>query len=59
MIVEIALCVGAVAFAVLVGSLVPLLMQLRKPVAEAEYLLARMSGELRCCSRRCGRRRRT
>ena len=29
MIVEIALCVGAVALAVLVGSLVPLLIQLR------------------------------
>ena len=46
MIVEIALCVGAVAFAVLVGSLVPLLIQLRKPVAESEYLLARMNAEL-------------
>ena len=46
MIVEIALCVGAVAFVVLVGSLVPLLMQLRKPVAESEYLLARMNAEL-------------
>jgi len=31
---------------VLVGSLVPLLMQLRKPVAESEYLLARMNAEL-------------
>jgi uncharacterized protein YoxC len=46
MIVEIALCVGAVAFVVLVGSLVPLLMQLRKPVAESEYLLDRMNAEL-------------
>jgi uncharacterized protein YoxC len=46
MIVEIALCVGAVAFAVLVGSLVPLLMHLRKPVAESEYLLARLNAEL-------------
>ena len=46
MIVEIALCVGAVALVVLVGSLVPLLMQLRKPVAESEYLLARMNAEL-------------
>lgn len=33
MIVEIAVCVGAGALAVLVGSLVPLLIQLRKPVA--------------------------
>ena len=46
MIVEIAVCVGAVALAVLVGSLVPLLIQLRKPVAESENLLVRMNAEL-------------
>ena len=46
MIVEIALCVGAGALAVMVGLLVPLLIQLRKPVAESEYLLARMNAEL-------------
>ena len=46
MIVEIAVCVGAVALAVLVGSLVPLLIQLRKPVAESGYLLVRMNAEL-------------
>lgn len=46
MIVEIALCVGAGAVAVLVGLLVPLLIQLRKPVAESEYLLVRMNAEL-------------
>lgn len=46
MIVEIALCVGAGALAVLVGSLVPLLIQLRKPVAQSEYLLVRMNAEL-------------
>jgi uncharacterized protein YoxC len=46
MIVEIAVCVGAVALVVLVGSLVPLLIQLRKPVAESEYLLVRMNAEL-------------
>ena len=46
MIVEIALCVGAVALTVLVGVLVPLLMRLRKPVAESEYLLVRMNAEL-------------
>ena len=46
MIVEIAVCVGAVAVAVLVGSLVPLVIQLRKPVAESEYLLIRMNAEL-------------
>lgn len=46
MIVEIALSVAVVAFVVLVGSLVSLLMQLRKPVAAAEYLLAYMNAEL-------------
>ncbi len=46
MIVEIALCVGAGAVAVLVGLLVPLLIQLRKPVTESECLLARMNVEL-------------
>jgi uncharacterized protein YoxC len=46
MIVEIALCVGAGALAVLVGLLVPLLIQLRKPVAESEYILVRMNAEL-------------
>ena len=46
MIVEIALCVGAVALTVLVGVLVPLLMRLWKPVAESEYLLVRMNVEL-------------
>jgi uncharacterized protein YoxC len=46
MIVEIALCVGAGALAVLVGLLVPLLIQLKKPVAQSEYLLVRMNAEL-------------
>ena len=46
MIVEIALCVGAGALVVLVGLLVPLLIQLRKPIAESEYLLIRMNAEL-------------
>jgi uncharacterized protein YoxC len=46
MIVEIAVCVGAGALAVLVGLLVPLLIQLRKPVAESENLLVRMNAEL-------------
>jgi len=46
MIVEIALCVGAGALAVLVGLLVPLLIQLRKPMAESEYLLSHMNAEL-------------
>ena len=46
MIVEIALCVGALALVMLAGALVPLLIQLRKPVAESEYLLVRMNAEL-------------
>jgi len=46
MIVEIALCVGAGALAVVAGLLVPLLIQLRRPVAESEYLLVRMNAEL-------------
>ena len=46
MVVEIALCVGAGALAVVAGLLVPLLIQLRKPVAESEYLLVRMNAEL-------------
>ena len=33
------------AFAALVGGLIPLLLQLRKPVAESEHLLARMNAE--------------
>ena len=46
MIVEIALGVGAGALAVLVGLLIPLLIQLRKPIAESEYLLIRINAEL-------------
>lgn len=46
MIGEIALCVGAVAFAVLVGMLIPLLIQLRKPVEESERLLAGLNIEV-------------
>ena len=46
MVVEIALGVGAVALVLLVGALLPLLIQLRKPVAEAESLLARVNNEL-------------
>jgi len=57
MIVEIALCVGAGAFALLVGYLVPVLIQVRKTVAESEQLLAKINidlppliGELRAVS---------
>jgi hypothetical protein len=37
---------GRRSVGVLVGSLVPLLIQLRKPVAQSEYLLVRMNAEL-------------
>ncbi len=46
MIVEIAAGLVAVAFAVLVGYLVPVLIQVRKTVAESEQLLAKMSAEV-------------
>ena len=46
MIVEIALCVGAGVLVVLTGALVWLLIQLRTPVAESEYLLAQLNAEL-------------
>jgi uncharacterized protein YoxC len=45
-IVEIAALLVAVAFAVLVGYLVPLLMQIRKTVAESEQLLSKMNAEI-------------
>lgn len=44
--IEIAALVVAVAFAVLVGYLVPVLMQVRKTVAESELLLAKMNADL-------------
>jgi len=45
-IVEIVAILIAIAFAVLVGYLVPLLIQLRKTVAESEQLLGKMSAEV-------------
>jgi uncharacterized protein YoxC len=44
--VEIAAILVAVAFAVLVGYLVPVLIQVRKTVAESEQLLAKMNNDL-------------
>ena len=44
--VEIAAILVAVAFAVLVGFLVPTLIQVRKTVAESEQLLAKMNNDL-------------
>lgn len=45
-IVDIAALIGAVAFAVLVGYLVPVLVQVRKTVAESEQLLAKANADL-------------
>ena len=45
-IVEISAILVAVAFAVLVGYLVPMLIQVRKTVAESEQLLAKMNNDL-------------
>ncbi|HEX7768077.1 MAG TPA: DUF948 domain-containing protein [Nitrospira sp.] len=45
-IVEIAAILIAVAFAVLVGYLVPVLVQVRKTVAESEQLLAKMNVDM-------------
>ncbi|HEY6287977.1 MAG TPA: DUF948 domain-containing protein [Nitrospiraceae bacterium] len=45
-IVEMAAILVAVAFAVLVGYLVPMLIQIRKTVAESEQLLAKMNNDL-------------
>ena len=44
--VEMAAILVAVAFAVLVGYLVPMLIQVRKTVAESEQLLTKMNQEL-------------
>lgn len=45
-IVEMAAILIALAFAVLVGYLVPVLIQVRKTVAESEQLLAKMNAEM-------------
>ena len=45
-IVEIAAILVAIAFVVLVGCLVPVLIQLRKTVTESEQLLAKMNNDL-------------
>ena len=44
--VEIAALLVAVAFAVLVGYIVPLLMQVRKTVGESEQLLSKLNAEV-------------
>jgi uncharacterized protein YoxC len=44
--VEIAAILIAVAFALLVGYLVPLLIQVRKTVAESEQLLSKMNADM-------------
>ena len=45
-IVEMAAIFVAIAFAVLVGYLVPVLLQVRKTIAESEQLLAKMNNDL-------------
>jgi len=45
-IVEISAIVIAIAFAVLVGYLVPMVVQVRKTVAESEQLLAKMNADV-------------
>jgi len=45
-IIEIAVILVAAAFALLVGYIVPVLIQVRKTVAESEQLLAKMNNEL-------------
>ena len=45
-IVEMAAILVAIAFAVLVGFLVPMLVQIRKTVAESEQLLTKMNHDL-------------
>ncbi len=46
MIVDVAAILVAIAFAVLVGYLVPLLIQIRKTAAEAEELVTKLNSEL-------------
>jgi uncharacterized protein YoxC len=45
-IVDIAACLVAAAFAVLVAFLIPVLIELRKTVAESKHLLGKMNTEL-------------
>ena len=45
-VVEVAACLAAAAFAVLVGFLVPVLIRLRNTVAQSEQLLAKMNADL-------------
>lgn len=45
-IIEVAAILVAAAFALLVGYIVPVLIQVRKTVAESEQLLAKMNNEL-------------
>ena len=44
--VEVAACLAAAAFAVLVGFLVPVLIRLRNTAAQSEQLLAKMNDDL-------------
>ncbi len=46
MILEIAIGLAAIAFAVLVGYLVPVLIQVQKTIAESQQLLAKVNNDL-------------
>jgi uncharacterized protein YoxC len=45
-VIELAACLGAAAFAVLVGFLVPVLVRLRQTVSQSEQLLTKMNADL-------------
>ena len=45
-VIELAACLGAAAFAVLVGFLVPVLIRLRQTVSQSEQLLTKMNADL-------------
>ncbi|HSF69094.1 MAG TPA: DUF948 domain-containing protein [Nitrospira sp.] len=45
-VLELAACLGAAAFAVLVGFLVPVLIRLRQTVSQSEQLLTKMNADL-------------
>jgi uncharacterized protein YoxC len=45
-VLELAACLGAAAFAVLVGFLVPVLIRLRRTVSQSEQLLTKMNADL-------------
>ena len=49
--IELAACLAAAAFAVLVGFLVPVLINVRKTVAESERLVTKLNADLPALTR--------